>query len=463
VNREVENQLVAIFRESIGNLDITVGQSYTVRPKALVGLNPSSADQAALGMLVKMSARKRLLVRWFDAVARPLISAWDRLFRRVSNHANAEVNRILVMEYWNLGDIVMMTPFLASLRIQFPNAHITLLTSPKAAPLLQYQGLVDQVAVVMIPWAQHYSRLKKYNPFSLLWMDLFRTVRSFRHQNIDLAFVARPDVRDNSILWFLRAKRRVGYAFGGGGYFLTDAVVPDLQRPHFSDRWLNLLNAVGKAAVTREPCLKLTAQEQEGAKSILAEKELQKSQFLVGIHPGARNILRKWGEDNFATLARRLEQELPVKFVWFLDPGQPAPEQAGMSTTYLSLPMREFMAVLAECDMLICNDSGPMHIATALQVPVVAIFGPTEPAWFGPIGQNHRVVMQPGFWCRPCFDYCHFDQPYCMRVITVDAVFQAAMQTLSLLSGKPNTAGGTVRATDSKSTEAGIESSRRMS
>jgi ADP-heptose:LPS heptosyltransferase len=77
-----------------------------------------------------------------------------------------------------------------------------------------------------------------------------------------------------------------------------------------------------------------------------------------------------------------------------------------------------------------------MHIATALGVPVVAIFGPTEPAWFGPLGQNNRIVIQRGFWCRPCFDYCVFDQPYCLRTIEVESVFQAAVEALSSVFGK---------------------------
>jgi lipopolysaccharide heptosyltransferase II len=410
--------------------------TYTLVPDIHPTLDPAAADKAALGTLVKMSARKRLLVRLFDSLAQPLVRAWDRIFPVDPKPANGEIDRILVMEYWNLGDIVMLTPFLTSLRIQFPKAHITLLTSPKAAPLLDHQGLVDQVRVVLTPWAQHYSRWKKYNPFSLLWMDLFRALRSLHRQKIDLAFVGRADVRDNFMLWFIRAKQRVGYAFGGGGYFLTDAVVPDLQRPHFSNRWLTLLNAVGKTPVIREPRLKLAAQEQELAERVLVENGLQNTEFLVGIHPGARNILRKWGEGNFAALARRLQKEFPVKFIWFLDPGEKVADRNGIPAAYLALPMRLFMAVLARCDMLICNDSGPMHIAAALQVPVVAIFGPTEPAWFGPVGQQHRVVIQDGFWCRPCFDYCHFDQPYCMRTITVESVFQAAAESLSALAAK---------------------------
>jgi heptosyltransferase II len=397
-------------------------------------LGAKAAQAAALAALVKMSPRKRSLIQAFDFFAGPGVRAWERLFRRSPISRGEEPKKILVMEYWNLGDIVMLSPLLRSLRIQFPKAHITLLTSPKAAPIVEHQDLVDEVMVVRVPWAQHYARSKKYNPFSPLWLELFQTLKHLRLRDFDLAFVARADIRDNFMLWFACVKRRVGYGFGGGSYFLTDAVVPDLQHPHFSSRWLRLLNAVGKSPVVAEPRLKVTLQEQRLAESVLAEHGIRDGEFLVGIHPGARSGLRMWGEANFLALAERLQKEFSVKIIWFLDPGQKAPEENGVPRHCVSLPLRQFMGVLARCQILICNDSGPMHIATAFEVPVVAIFGPTEPAWFGPIGKHHRVVLQPGFWCRPCFDYCHFDQPYCLRTITVDSVFQATAESFSVLS-----------------------------
>jgi heptosyltransferase-2 len=399
-------------------------------------LDAKAAEKAALGMLVRMSLRKRLLVRALDALARPAVRILGALFPLESIGPAEEPKSILVMEYWNLGDIVMLSPFLGSLRIQYPKAHITLLTSPKAAPIVQHQALVDEVIVVRVPWAQHYARSKKYNPFSMQWLELLRTLGRIRNQAIDLAFVGRGDFRDNFMLWFVRARRRVGYGFGGGACFLTDAVVPDLQHPHFSSRWLRLLSAVGKSPLVEEPRLTVTPEEQRLAQEVLHEYGIEEGEFLVGIHPGARSALRKWGEENFIAVAEQLQKQFRVKFVWFLDPGQKPSNENGVRRHSVSLPLRQFMGVLARCQLLICNDSGPMHIATALEVPVVAIFGPTEPAWFGPIGERHRVVIQSGFWCRPCFDYCHFDQPYCLRTITVESVFRAAAESLSLLSAK---------------------------
>lgn len=409
----------------------------TVGFSTSANLTSKNADAAALGVLVKMSAQKRLLIRAIEVIAQPLVLALERL-RRGPRNVVGEVEKILVMEYWNLGDIVMLSPFLRSLRIQYPDASITLLTSPKAAPLLEHQGLVDRVIVVRIPWAQHYSRWRKYNPFSPLWLEFLRTLKLLRHQQFGLAFTVRADIRDNFILWLSKVRRRVGYGFGGGAFLLTDNATPDLEHPHLSVRWLGLLEHLGNSTLVRQPSLLVTEEEDHHAEQCLAALGVRDGEFLVGIHPGARNAMRQWGDANFAALAQRLQGQFPIRVLWFQDPAQETASLDGRQVLPLSLPLRQFMGVLKRCQLLICNDSGPMHIATALGVPVVAIFGPTEPAWFGPLGPNNRVVIQSGFWCRPCFDYCRFDEPYCMRVITVDSVYGAATETLTALmhSGK---------------------------
>jgi lipopolysaccharide heptosyltransferase II len=391
----------------------------------------NSANTGALGALARIGPLKRRIIRLIEAIARPVISVVDRL--KPSKDRPQEVRKILVMEYWNLGDVVMQTPFLINLRNQYPNAHIVLLTSPKVLPLIDHQNLVDETIELRVPWAQHYSRWRKYNPFSPLWLSLHRSLRLLRQRRFDLAFTVRADLRDNFILWFINARRRVGYAFGGGGFFLTDMVEPDLRNPHFSNRWLRLLQHLGKPIRERQPRLNVSEEELQVAKILLEARGFNSGDFLVGVHPGARSVNRQWGEANFAEVAQRLVEQFPVKIIWFQEPGQHAPPPTGNKVVPLSLPLREFMAVLSQCSVFLCNDSGPMHIATALNVPVVTVFGPTEPAWFGPLGPQDQIVIRPGFWCRPCFDYCLFDQPYCLRTISVQDVYQTAHKMLDLL------------------------------
>ena len=327
----------------------------------------------------------------------------------------------------------MQSPFIQNVRTNYPNARIVLLTSPKAAPLIEGQGLVNEVITVRVPWAQHYSRWRKYNPFSPRWIELFRTMKFLHAQQFDLAFTARADIRENCILWLAEIRRRVGFAFGGGGYFLTDIVTPDLEHPHFAARWLRLLEHLGRPILVRQPSLSVSREEERVVDQHLAEHGVQEQDFLVGIHPGARSVTRQWGEENFAVVAQRLRAQYPVKILWFQDSSQARSPVGTDGFIPLSLPLRQFIAALKRCRLFICNDSGPMHMSTALGVPVVAIFGPTEPKWFGPIGPGNQIVIQSGFWCRPCFDYCLFDQPYCLRTISVESVLNTASEALNAM------------------------------
>ncbi len=393
---------------------------------------PRIADAAALGVIVKFGARKLQLIRLIESIARPIVSFVER-FRSSASEMSAEVKDILILEYWNLGDIVMISPFLQNLRAHYPNARITLVTNPKLAAAVASQNIVDETVFMRVPWAQHYARWKKYNPLSFLWFELYRTLKSLRGRHFDLAFAGRGDLRDNFMLWYVNANRRVGYAFGGGGFFLTDAAVPDIQNPHFSNLWLRLLEHLRIPIRELVPHLYLTNEDIQAAQKILREHGIQQDDFIVGVHPGARNVNRQWGQANFASVAERLREHFQVKTVWFQDPAGSLPMQPRKDFVPLSLPLREFMAVLSRCNILLCNDSGPMHVATGLNVPVVAVFGPGSPAWSAPLGPNNQVVIRDGFWCRPCSDYCLFDQPYCLRTIGVQEVYEAAARTLEQL------------------------------
>jgi heptosyltransferase II len=398
-----------------------------------------NADAAARAALARFGKWKLRLIRVIEALALPIVSVLDRLNPAPSSEVSDEnVHHILVVEYWHLGDLVMQMPFLQNLRLQYPAARIVLLASPKAAPLLAGHKVVDEIILISVPWAQHYERLKKYNPFSAHWLALFRTLNVLKARRFDLAFASRADLRDNFMLWFIKARRRVGYSYGGGGLFLTDKVIPDLKNPHQAQRSLRLLEHLQKPILERHPRLYLSPDEDRHAEKFLADRGIRRGDTLVGVHPGARSLIRQWGEGNFVDVVQRLSDRFPVKVLWFQEAGKTPPLPPDERFVSLSLPLREFMAVLNKCDLLICNDSGPMHIATSLNVPVVAVFGPGEPAWFGPLGSDNEIVIRSGFWCRPCLDYCLFDQPYCLRTISVDEVYKAAEKSIQNLLTKPN-------------------------
>lgn len=384
--------------------------------------------------LLHMTGGRWRFVRAFDTVARCLL----RLMPKKRIISAAEPNHILVVECWSLGDLAILVPFLSNLRRSFPKARITLLGKGEYASFVDGQKFVDEFIPIRVPWTRHSNRWKKYNPFSLDWISLTRTILLLRKRQFDWAISGRMDVRDNLLLWLSDARRRIGYGDGGGACFLTDTVTPDFSRPHRTDIWLHLLTAVGGLPDRQIGEFRLTDAEIALARCFLTNRGISPQGFVIGVHPGARNATRRWGDDRFAEVVCRILEETDAHILWFSEPGTQSSPPMLERCHIVSLDFRLFLAVLRLCRLFVCNDSGPMHFANLLNVPVVAVFGPQRPEWFGPRGPQDRVVIRPEFTCRPCFDYCVYDQPYCLRTISTDDVYGAVRNQISeILQVKP--------------------------
>jgi|HubBroStandDraft_2_1064218.scaffolds.fasta_scaffold26189_2 ADP-heptose:LPS heptosyltransferase len=386
----------------------------------------ASYDAAARVSFVKMTARKWRLVRLFERVLRLALPFLPAPQSTAGTHAAPK--RILVVEYWNLGDLAILVPFLRALRSAFPRAHISLLLKPGLVSFLDGQKLVDEFIPVRVPWAQHLDRWKKYNPFSRNWISLFRALASLRKSRFDLAFSGRMDIRDNLLLWLSGARRRIGYGFAGGEFLLTDSVFPDFARLHRADVWLHLLDNFKLATLGDEGSYELTKAEIASAEAFLKSLGISQESRVVGIHPAARIRSRRWGDERFAEVARDILETTDAHILWFTEPGEQSEPPRMDRCHEVKIAFRSFIGVLSFCDLLVCNDSGPMHIANLLGVPVVAVFGPQRPEWFGPRGPQDRVVIRPEMWCRPCFDYCMFGEPHCLRSITPAEVIRAVTE-----------------------------------
>lgn len=404
----------------------------------------SQCEAAAAAIFKKYWGRRRLAVRSLEFFLKPL--AW--FSKSARKPGLDEVERILVFEPGSLGDMVMLMPFLKSLRVRFPKANLSLLcrTSGKkkqnyasidpasVKTLLLDQGLVDELIPVAVPWLAHVSPWKKYSPFSLNWPVFLWNLLRLRRRGFDLSLSSgRSDVRYNLVLWLTGAKRRVGYGYAGAGFLLTDIAVPDMARPHQTEVCLQLLEHLGIPAIRSGQFLNLSSEDEAYSANFLRDHEIEAGDLIVGIHAGARTASRTWGQDRFLLVAQRLTREFGAKVIWFGDPLYPTGDALSRNIVPASFPLRGFLAVLARCSFVVCNDSGPMHMAGALGVPVVAIFGSTFPEWFRPPGENHRVVVRRDMPCRPCGDRCLLDEPYCLRLIPVEQVMQAIQELLRTL------------------------------
>jgi heptosyltransferase-2 len=414
-------------------------------------LSTPESEAMAGAVLKKYRGKRRLAGRVLDCFLKPLAL----LSKSRPQSGLDRIRTILVFEPGSLGDIIMLSPFLRGLRARFPDARLSVLcragesnqnksyaaiNASGVETLLLQQGLADELIPIRVPWLVDVSVGKKYNPFSLRWPAFLWRLSRLRRRHFDLAFPGgRSDIRYNLALWFTGAQRRVGYGFGGGGGLLTDVVSADLSRPHQSDLSLQLLEYLGIPSNRDAFRLTLSREDRDFGRAFLAEHAIQKDDLLVGIHAGSRVPTRQWGRERFQELAEILSTQFGAKILWFSEPGDSAaPSRAGIIPA--SFPLRQFLSIVSECQFLICNESGPMHLAASVGIPVVAVFGSGFPEWFRPLGEDHRIVIRRDIWCRPCGDRCIHPEPYCLRLIPVEPVMKEVAGMIADLRRTPITA-----------------------
>lgn len=207
--------------------------------------------------------KKRALLKAFDAVARPVSS----VLLRDADKPGAEVSKILVLELWHMGDVVLATSVLQSLRAMYPSARITLLGKQHAAEVLENSGLVDDVVVFDFPWT---ATSAKYSPSRYDTHAIRAVIKRLRAEEFDLSIDCRMDLRSNALTKAIGAKRRIGYDFGGGAYLLTDAVPAPPADQHKVDDWHGLLAPLPKPPRhPPDPAIRISESESLEARRLL--------------------------------------------------------------------------------------------------------------------------------------------------------------------------------------------------
>ena len=302
--------------------------------------------------------------------------------------------KLLVVELWGMGDLVLSTPFLRASARQF---DLTLLARPIALELQPRLWPGVDVMPFNFPWT---AFKEKYNLFRWPWRDLASLVRQLRSRRFDLTVSARWDPRDHFLLALTGATRRVGFPKLGSGIFLSERLLLPSPDAHRYENW----RVLGRHLGIELP---------------------QKNQFpapvrepgTVLIHSGAAQRARVWPLERFQFLAAQLRQNQctvqvicdPAQRDWWISRGESVVAPASIS---------ELIAVIDRAGLFVGNDSGPGHLAAIMGVPTFTLFGNQFPSLFAPL--HPAAEWMEGSPCpyKPCYDACRFATPECLWSIS---------------------------------------------
>lgn len=340
----------------------------------------------------------------------------------------AEPKNIIVRCPNWLGDLVMATPVLADLRHQWPKAKITALCQESVSTLIQKDPHVDEI----LKFNKSDNSLYRFSPSSL--------INSLRKNNYDLGILLTHSFSSAWLFWRGCVKKRLGYANLENYFLLSHPFYrenPSFE--HLVKTYKMLLKPLGIALSLSEPQLYVTSQEQLQAQISLKFYQITAQDTIIGINPGAAYGSAKcWLPERFEALSYKLLKNPSIKILFFGDKSA----TLLMKKIFLKLPervidltgktsLREFIALTQSCHLFITNDSGPMHIASALKIPLIALFGSTSELKTGPYSTG--VVLNRHVSCSPCYRReCPIDFR-CMTRIEVSEVYDEAKKIIHSL------------------------------
>ncbi len=262
------------------------------------------------------------------------------------------------------------------------------------------------------PWTAFHG---KYRLHRWPWSTIFQLVGKLRRQRFAAAVSVRADPRDHLLMWLAGARRRVGFPSRWSRPFLNEPVAHDPKTHKVEDWWKLQDKLTGTGEGHHAPRL---VPDSAFAKNFatLLQKD---SRPVIAVHCGARIPVRRWPEAYYRQVILNLRQKFDFQLVLIPDPdGYGAALSDLADHTFTKLNLHELPALLSCANAVLCNDSGPCHIAAALGIPVIVFFGPQLPELFRPFGDHHLVVIRDLCVYRPCSDYCRYPEPYCLTKLT---------------------------------------------
>lgn len=333
-----------------------------------------------------------------------------------------EAERILVLRSHGVGDVLWSTPFLANLRRGYPRARISYLVRESCRPVLERNPDIDELIA--------------YRPGSA-GIGFLNGLRRRRFDlSIDLIGTPRTAIQS---LWS-GARHRIGFDFRVRRHAYNHVLAAAAaNRGHEVEFNFHVLAHLGVPATSRDLMFSLAPEELEFRRRTWSQLGYADGDAVIGVLPTGGWACKRWPAGHYADLVRSIAGRHRAALLVFWggaaerrDAERIAAASPGRASACPPTTLRQMAALLSGCRLAVGNDSGPLHIATAFGVPVVAFFGPTNPKSQGPWGRGHTVLRDESLPCL-CCNRIDCPAPRCMTGISVDQAMAAVDRTMAAI------------------------------
>ena len=348
---------------------------------------------------------------------------------------NYKERPILIILIAGIGDLILASKSFRAIKNGNPNADIHLLTSTEAFPIARNFPYIDRV------WAFPIRELRERKAYIF---DVLRLVRELRKIDFNLIvnlyriFSWRGAIRLGLLFLHLKAQSKVGQGYKGFGLFIDRKAPPGIFRDHhMADAMEEIALLAGGIRDDKGVEVYWDRTVQNKWDYLFSSQNRGKTK-LIGINPGGARYNRRWEPKRYAWVAEQLNEQYCAEIVLLGGPGEEnlaAEIQKNMkrAATNLAgkLTLNDLVYIISRLDLLLTNDSGPMHIAAAIKTPVVAIFGPEDPRFFGPYTSHDLYrLLYKDIDCQPCKKK-DCKRPLCLDQITPEEVFEKCVEIVN--------------------------------
>lgn len=329
------------------------------------------------------------------------------------------MKRILIVEVNWIGDVLFSTPFIRTVREVYPDSYIACLLHPRCRDMLKTNPRVNEI-IIYDEEAKHKGLIGK-----------LRLIDELKRHDFDTAFMLHRSFTKALLAYLAGIKERIGYATKNRRWILAQAIDEPREPIHKVDYFLRLAEACGMRVGSRSYEFFISDDDRRSVERLLSESGVRGGEVIAVLNPGGNWMPKRWPKDKFAELADKIAQRPNLRVVITgADKDIALAEEIAHLTKIKPVivagrtTLGQLAAVMERSKVVIANDSGPMHLASAVGACVTALFGPTSPEITGPRGTGvYTVISRNGSCVVPCYDKdCSVN--YCMSAISVDDVLK---------------------------------------